>query len=119
MGIEAGHLIGRILGETEEEKQEFARQGRWIGGLGTLSLTFVFDKPKDTVNYMLKNNGQRVYDGITKEYRLNTRISEHKASGKNFDEVVFDNPKPVVEAQKLEIYRIKRFKPKYNIQHNS
>ena len=118
LGIGAGHLVGRALSETEAEKQEFARKGRWIGGLGSLGLTFAFDYPKDTVNYTLKNNNNRVYDGISKEYRLNTRISEHKTSGKIFNKVVLDNPKPIVDAQKLEVYRIKRFKPKYNIQHN-
>ncbi|MBE7443304.1 MAG: hypothetical protein HS119_12730 [Flavobacteriales bacterium] len=119
IGIGAGHLIGRALGETEEEKQELSRKGRWIGGIGSFGLTFAFDKPKDTVNYTLKHNGKRVYDGITKEYRIDTRISEHKASGKIFNEVVFDNPKPITDAKQLEVYRIKRFKPKYNIQHNS
>lgn len=74
LGIGAGNFIGRVIGDTEEEKRELARKGRWIGGLGTLGLTFVFDKSKDTVNYTLKHNGKRVYDGITKEYRLDTRI---------------------------------------------
>lgn len=119
LGIGAGHIIGRALGKTEEEKQEFARKGRWIGGLGALSLTFAFDKPKDTVNYTLKNKGRRVYDGISKEYRLDTRMNEHKAGGKIFNEVIIDNPKPITDAQSLEVYRIRRFKPKYNIHHNS
>lgn len=117
-GIRAGHLIGRSLGKTEEEKQEQSRKGRRIGGVGTLGLTFVLDKPKDTVNYTLKHNGKRVYDGITKEYRIDTRISEQKANGKIFNEVVFDNPKSITDAKQLEVYFIKRFKPKYNIQHN-
>jgi excinuclease UvrABC nuclease subunit len=54
-----------------------------------------------------------------KEYRIDTRINEHISSGKNFDEVIYDNSKTITEAQQLEKYRIKRFKPKYNIQHNS
>lgn len=119
LSIGAGHLIGRGLGKTEEEKQKFARKGRWIGGLGSFGLTFAFDKPKDMINYTLKKNGKRVYDGISKKYRLNTRVNEHEASGKFFNEVVYDTPKTILEAQKLEKYRIKRFKPKYNIQHNS
>lgn len=119
LGMGAGHLIGRAMGETEEEKQEFARRGRWIGGVGSFGLTFAFDNPKNTVNYTLKNKGNRVYDGITKEYRLNTRTSEHKTSGKIFDEVRFDAPKTRANAENLERYRIRRFKPKYNIQHNS
>jgi len=118
LGIGAGHLIGRSLGETEGEKQELSRKGRWIGGIGSFGLTFAFDKPKDTVNYTLKHNGKRVYDGITKADRIDTRISEHRASGKIFNEIVCDSPKPISDAKKLENYRIKRFKPKYNKQHN-
>lgn len=119
LGIGVGHVIGRSLGETEEEKQELSRKGRWIGGLGTFGLTIALDKPKDTINYTLKHNGKRVYDGITKKHRIDTRINEHAANGKIFDEVIYDNSKTITEAQQLEIYRIKRFKPKYNIQHNS
>ena len=119
LGIGVGYLVGRALGETEEEKQDFTRSGSWIGGLGSLALTFVFDNPKDTINYTLKHNGKRVYDGISKGYRLDTRINEHKASGKIFNEFVFYDPKTKVKAEELEIYRIKRFKSKYNIQHNS
>lgn len=119
LGAGAGHIIGRTLGETEQEKQELSRKGRWIGGLGTLCLTFVIDNQKDTVNYTLKNNGKRVYDGISKENRINTRINEHKVNGKIFDEVIFDDAKTLIQARKLEQYRIKRYKPKYNIQHNS
>jgi len=119
LGIGVGHLVGQVIGETEEEKQEFARRGRWIGGLSTFGLTFAFDNPQETVNYTLKHNGKRVYDGISKDYRFNTRVSEHKSSGKIFNEVVYDAPKTRLEAENLERYRIKRFKPKYNIQHNS
>lgn len=79
----------------------------------------MFDDPVDTVNYTLKHNGKRVYDGISKEYRLDTRIREHNASGKIFNEVVFDGPKTNMEAANLERYRIRRFKPQYNIQHKS
>ena len=32
LGIGVGHFFGRALGETEEEKKEFASKGRWIGG---------------------------------------------------------------------------------------
>lgn len=119
LGIGVGHLVGQVIGETEEEKQEFAHRGRWIGGLSTFGITFAFDNPQENVNYTLKHNGKRVYDGISKDYRFNTRVSEHKSSGKIFNEVVYDAPKTRLEAENLERYRIKRFKPKYNIQHNS
>ncbi len=119
LGVGTGHLVGRILGKTEEEKEELSRKGRWIGGLGTLSLTFVLDNQNDTVNYTLNNKGKRVYDGISKEYRINTRINEHKANGKIFDEVILDVAKTSIQARKLEQYRIKRYKPKYNIHYNS
>lgn len=118
LGIGAGHFIGRSIGETEEEKHAFAQKGRWIGGLVVFGGTFAFEKANDTINYTLKHNGKRVYDGITKEYRLDTRLAEHQADGKIFNEVIFDTPRATTDARKLEAYRIKRFKPKYNIQHN-
>ena len=118
-GIAAGHLIGRSIGETEEEKRLNALRGRWIGGAFAFGGTFVFAESKDTVNYIEYDKGERVYDGITKEYRKNIRISEHKSDGKVFDKVVFSPPKTRSAAEDLERYRIRRFKGKYNIQHNS
>lgn len=117
-GTAVGHFAGQLMGNTEEEKKEFSKNGRVIGGLSSLGLTFVFEKQKDTVNYTLKYKGKLVYHGITRADRLDRRISEHEIAGKVFDEVKFDAPKMRAKAMNLERFRIKKHTPKYNIHHN-
>ena len=117
-GVLIGHVMGHVIGATEDEKQKFALKGMIIVGLFFLSLSYAFGSPKNTLNYTLKNYGKIVYEGITNENRLNKRIMEHQAGGKKFNQVVTDFPKTRVEALKLEKQRIKRLKPKYNIHHN-
>lgn len=116
-GIAAGHVMGRLMGNTEEEKQRLARNGRLIGG----GLGFGYSATTeaiDTVNYTKYHKGKRVYDGVTTVERMDIRPMEHRRNGMKFDKVVFSAPKTRSEALDLERYRIKRFKGEYNIHHN-
>lgn len=118
IGAGIGHLIGSNHGETEEERKLNAKKGRWIGGSLAFGGSFLMEEKADTVNYTLYHKGVRVYDGLTSEDRLEKRVAEHKRDGKLFDEVQYDGPVDKERAIKLEQYRIKRFKPQYNIHHN-
>jgi len=119
LGAGVGTLISNSVSQNPEEKKRYAINGMWVGGLGTLFIIFLMEQRQNTLNYILKHNGIRVYDGITNQSRLNKRIYEHQASGKVFNEVVCDLAKPRIDALTLEKYRITRYKPKYNVQHNS
>lgn len=118
-----GYFIGRHLGTTEEEKKRFAIRGMLIGagvGAGGIVLYHYLRKNKpNTLNYSLHNKrGQRLYEGICFEHRLNKRINEHLTNGKIFETVKYDLPKPRHVALNLERSLIQKYKPKYNVQHN-
>lgn len=93
-------LIGGVLG----------------GGAGWITAE-IFGTPNDTVNYQLYSGKKLVYEGITYEDRIESRINEHERLGKCFSHYEFDKAKPRIEAEELEKKRIKEYKPKYNIQH--
>jgi len=94
--------------------------GRGAIGAGTgYLLSEVVGESNDTVNYTYYNGKKRVYEGITREDRLDARIDEHERSGKKFTHVVYDDAKPRSEAIEIEKERIWKFQPKYNIHHNS
>jgi len=88
------------------------------GVIGVIAvLDELFSNKNDTVNYKLKNKGRLVYHGICYEDRLDSRMNEHECSGKKFDEIIYDNPKPREHASRLERKRIRRDMPKYNHYH--
>jgi len=121
VGIGA-YLTYQWANKQEDIKQEnvflYALGGGILGGLGGNLLTSIFGTPNDTINYTHFHKGKRVYEGITYSDRFKKRMSEHKANGKLFTRVVKDNPKPRLEALKLEKERIKKYNPINNIQHN-
>lgn len=92
--------------------------GMVLGALSGYALACLLGSSNNTVNYTQYNKRKRVYDGVTYTDRFDTRMAEHRADGKVFTRVVKDNPKPRVEALKLEKTLIKKYKPEYNIQHN-
>ena len=87
--------------------------------LGIAVLDSILSNKNNTVNYVLKDRGRKVYHGVVFEDRLDTRIYEHECSGKKFDECVYDDPKPREEALRLEKKRIKRDRTKYNVHHRN
>jgi len=93
--------------------------GGTVGGVAGRLGAEVFGSPNDTVNYQLFDKRKHVYDGISNKNRVNTRMSEHNASGKQFTRFSFDDPKPRVEALNLERELIMQRRGKYNIQHNT
>ena len=62
----------------------------------------------DTYNYDLLQEGEVVYQGITK--RPDERPEEHLLDGKIFDEVVYDEPKPRPFAKAFEAARLAEFR---------
>ena len=122
-----GLITGAILGNEYFEKNNLPKEERWKyilgGGLaGTATgycLACLLGSPNNTVNYTHYDKGKRVYEGITYADRFDTRMSEHRASGKVFSRVIKDAPKPRVEALRLEKELILKYKPINNIQHNS
>jgi len=72
----------------------------------------------DTCNYTLYHKRKLVYHGVAYEDRLDARLCEHQLSGKIFDDCVYDYARPRHKALKIERNRIKKDRPKYNIQHN-
>ena len=120
VGMGIGYVIGGCIGETEEEKRKNSLRGALIGGGTSFGLTFLLEPQKDTRNYALKHKGKYVYDGITKEHRIDIRPSEHQREGKVFDAVIIDRiPRTEEAARRLERQRIRRNQGKYNIHHNS
>ena len=93
--------------------------GGALGGVTGRLGAEVFGSPNDTVNYQLFDGKKHVYDGIAYEDRIDGRIREHKALGKEFTRFKFDRAKPRSESLELEKKRIKLHRSKYNIQHNS
>ena len=75
--------------------------------------------PHDTVNYKLYYKKRLVYHGVTFEDRLDARLCEHEASGKVFDDCVYDDAKPRKRALNIERRKVRRDRPAYNIHHNS
>lgn len=110
----AGYFIGKTIGDTEEEKKRNAMKGLLIGAGGGILIAGACT----TVNYILKRRGRIVYHGITKADRLESRLNEHRANGKIFDNYEVSYAKPRQMAMSHERTRILRDRPKYNIQHN-
>jgi hypothetical protein len=119
LGYAVGSALGRNDGITEEEKQQNARSKGLLGAGIAFGGSFLIEGPDDTVNYTLKHKGRLVYHGITKENRLDKRLNEHERSGKKFDVVWYDDPKPRATALDSEKRYIQRYGPKYNVHHNS
>lgn len=117
--ILAGHVAGRIIGRTEEEKKKLSKKLRIAGGIGGAGYSILTYKSQNTVNYTLKNRGKNVYEGITYEERVHTRIREHIADGKRFDDFSTSSPRTREKALIIEKARIQRKNPKYNNHHNS
>ena len=90
-----------------------------LGAGGGLMVAEIFGEPNDTVNYTLYDKREKVYEGITLENRIDKRPCEHRSAGKKFTRFVFDDAKPRSEALSLEKKRICKFRPNYNIHHNS
>jgi len=109
-------LIMVLVGATAGY-QTYGQQGALLGGVIGLIISFLIN-PRDTVNYILRFRGKRVYDGIAYEDRIDKRISEHAQDGKIFDHVHIDEPNTRERARDLEKKRIRRFKSKYNINGN-
>jgi hypothetical protein len=118
VGVAGGHAVGRALGNTEEEKKRYSSNLRWVGGLSALGISLATMPKKDAVNYIFYQGDKRVYDGITTVDRMKIRPKEHIRGGKKFTKVCYSAPKTRNEALALERYRIKRFKPDFNIHHN-
>ncbi len=122
-GILGGILAYNWASKKENIKEEnifwYTLGGALLGGLGGYGLACLLGSPNDTVNYTHYYKGKRVYEGITYEGRFDTRMAEHKASGKTFTRIVIDAPKPRMEALRLEKERILKYRPINNIQHNS
>ena len=127
-GLIGGIFIGFLSGKSylknhgniqENDKWKYLLVSSLGGGLIGYSISSVFGSPNNTVNYSLYNGKKRVYDGITFEDRIGSRKLEHIKSGKKFTKMLYDNAKPRIEALKLEKKLIKKYKPIYNIQHNS
>lgn len=127
-----GSIVGAAVGGTgiylwaknnkkikDEDIIWYAIGGLLLGVLSGYSLACLLGSPNNTVNYTHYNNRKRVYEGITYVDRFDVRQVEHRTNGKVFTRVVRDVPKPRVEALKLEKERILKYKPIYNIQHNS
>jgi hypothetical protein len=126
-GIIIGTALGLILGNKYVKNNNLDEKDKWkyilAGGLGgTLSgygLSVLFGSSNDTVNYILFNRGKRVYDGVTYKHRILARKLEHLKKGKVFTKMIFDKPKPRIEAFELEKKIIKKHRSPYNIQHNN
>ena len=114
----AGSIITNKLTTNIENKKSNTILGAIFGGaVGFAIYKYYIANKADTLNYTLQHNGKKVYVGITKQKRLNRRVYEHTIKGKIFDEIIFDDPKPLKKARQLEKISINRLKPKYNIQH--
>lgn len=46
-----GYVVGRLIGNTEREKELYAKRGRWICGATGLGISLFTMPKKDTVNY--------------------------------------------------------------------
>jgi len=128
IGTVGGGIIGlAIAAIVVEGNPKIAPKNKWkyyIGGCALGAGTGfvaaeILGTPNDTVNYSLFNKGEHVYEGITFEDRLPVRIKEHIKSGKVFDQYHASNPRPRVDAAKIEIKNIKRANPPLNIQHTN
>ncbi len=124
LGAGLGYLVSSSLVNDNPNLSQGQKDG-WnifgviLGAFAGVGVANLVGTNFDTVNYTYYNKGERVYDGITYEHRVDIRPAEHRAQGKVFDRIVMDQAKPRQAAIKLETNRIKRFRPKYNIQHNN
>lgn len=78
-----------------------------------------FGPPDDTVIYVLRRRRRIVYIGIAYLRRAETRVREHRASGKRFDRVEWSRPMPRKRALQLEERKIRRHRPEYNVLHTT
>lgn len=70
--------------------------------------------------YRLENKGRLDYIGKTSIGNEKNTEYRHKRNGKKFEKIIFDNKLLTEkEAFVLEKKRIKRLRPKLNIQHNN
>ena|ERR1700752_3998881 len=120
-----GNVILKYQRASEENKEYSFEDGLGdffkgclLGAPVGLIASEMLGSPNDTVNYKQYHKGKIVYTGIAYEHRKDAREIEHKADGKIFSKMTFDEPKPRVEAMELEKKLIKQHKPKYNIHHN-
>jgi hypothetical protein len=111
-----GIILGKIIANTPEEKENYPLIGAMLGLF--FGITIISTLEKDTVNYTLYKNGKRVYEGITFKKRLSQRLFEHTCDGKVFDKSKSTIPRVRSEASQIEMRRIKKFTPKYNVHHN-
>lgn len=124
LGASLGAIIAskyRSIQNNETQKTSVFRdtfKGAFMGGVSGFGLASLFGSTNDTVNYSLYDGNKKVYDGITFKYRVPLREREHKKSGKKFTKMIVDNPKPRMEALRLEKKLIKLHRPVYNVQHN-
>lgn len=118
LGAIAGGIIAYQQSNEADNKLLKTLGGALLGGAGGYGLACVFGELDNTINYSCFYKKHRVYEGICYEDRIDARIIEHKMNGKKITHIRYDKPKPRSEAALLEKTRIKRFKPKYNIQHN-
>ncbi len=75
--------------------------------------------PSNTVVYKLYRWGRVVYIGVTHKNRIQTRIEEHKRSGKKFTKFKHGRAMSRRYALRMEYDLIKKYRPKYNIKYNT
>ncbi|MBV7268116.1 hypothetical protein [Winogradskyella luteola] len=124
-GLLIGGFAGGIYAYIEKTKNNKEKvllfeilPSVFFGSTCGYSLMYLFGSPDNTINYTHFYKGKRVYEGITYADRFQKRMTEHRKNGKIFSRVIKDNPKPRIEALKLEKERIIKYKPINNIQFN-
>lgn len=91
----------------------------FAGGIYLLK-KFIDIKTKKHKLYRLENKGRLDYIGKTSIGNEKNTEYRHKRNGKKFEKIIFDNKLLTEkEAFVLEKKRIKRLRPKLNIQHNN
>lgn len=124
--IEVGFAIGLIQGNIYSKKTDapIEKQLRYTLGGGLTGSTpgylsaLLLGSPNNTLNYRLFKNKKFIYHSITYEDRLIKMSNEHLMNGLMFDKVLKDEPKSKTDALILEMRKIRRHRPFYNIQHN-
>lgn len=119
IGAGLTYLVFKVVENLTEKEENKEGNGLAAAALAAFGFFAYDESQKNTVNYTLYRKGKRVYDGITKASRKQTRIAEHRASGKQFDKVRFSRVATYRSAaMEREERLINRHKPEYNIQHN-